>query len=79
MTPSPRPPDWPKWRNTIPVSYPAPASWTDQLISKVSGNNYLDERLKALTGDYYECFSLLKTLDRQNCIQARVPFYISIR
>jgi len=62
-----------------PVSYPAPASWTDQLISKVSGNNYLDERLKALTGDYYECFSLLKTLDRQNCIQARVPFYISIR
>lgn len=59
--------------------YPAKASWMDQLTGAMSGGNYLDEQLRATLGEYYEPFMLLKTMNQQNMIQARIPFYLNIR
>ena len=51
----------------------------DQLTGAMSGGNYLDEQLRATLGEYYEPFMLLKTMNQQNMIQARIPFYLNIR
>lgn len=59
--------------------YPAPLSFTDQLLAETGGGNYLDEQLRAFLGEYYEPFLLLKTMNRQDVIQARIPFYLNIK
>ncbi len=60
-------------------SYPSVKTWWEQLGAEVAGKNYLDERMKALMGEYYRPFMLLKTINQQNTIQARIPFAISIK
>lgn len=59
--------------------YPAPLSFTDQLLAETGSGNYLDEQLRAFLGEYYEPFLLLKTMNRQDVIQARIPFYLNIK
>ena len=59
--------------------YPEKADWIDQLTGAVSGGSYLDEQLRATLGEYYEPFMLLKTMNQQDMIQARIPFYLNIR
>ena len=59
--------------------YPAAPDVLDQLMAATNTGNYLDEQLRSGLGEYYEAFSLLKTLDQQNMIQARVPFELNIR
>lgn len=61
------------------AEYPAPLSFTDQLLAETSRGNYLDEQLRAFLGEYYEPFLLLKTMNRQDVIQARIPFYLNIK
>lgn len=61
------------------VDYPAPADWTDQLLASASTNNYLDEQLRANLGEYYEPFMLLKSMNQQSMLQARVPFWMNIK
>ena len=60
-------------------SYPAPLSWTEQLFSDVQKGSYLDNNMRAVLGEYYEAFMFLRTLNYQNAIQARVPFYMNLR
>lgn len=60
------------------ATYPAPADWKEQLFAEVKNYNYLDEQLRAGLGLYYEPFSLLKTLNQQSAIQARMMFYPNI-
>ena len=60
-------------------SYPAPLSWTDQLFSDVQKGSYLDNNMRSMLGEYYEAFMFLRTLNYQNAIQARVPFYMNLR
>ena len=62
-------------------SYPAKADFMDTLLkaSGEAGDNYLSSQLRATLGEYYEPFMLMKKLDKQNAIQARVPFYFNIK
>ena len=62
-------------------SYPAKADFMDTLLkaSGEAGDNYLNSQLRATLGEYYEPFMLMKKLDKQNAIQARVPFYFNIK
>lgn len=60
-------------------SYPAPADWIESLLKETNGNNYLNDQMRILLGEYYEPFALMKTLDYQNAIQARIPYYIIIK
>ena len=62
-------------------SYPAPADFMEQLMkaSTEAGDNYLDAQLRATLGEYYEPFMLLKTMNKQNAIQARIPFYLNLK
>ena len=60
-------------------SYPAPKSWTDQLLGEVQNGSYLDDNMREMMGEYYQAFMFLRTLNRHNAIQARIPFYMNVR
>lgn len=58
--------------------YPANPSWMEQLFAEIDGGgNYLDEKMKATLGEYYQPFVYLKTINQQNAIQARLPFIMA--
>ncbi len=59
-------------------SYPEKADWMDQILSQFSDDNYIDEKMQATFGEYYEPFKLLRTLNMQNAAQARLPFVINV-
>ena len=62
------------------TDYPEPASWMDDLLSMTTDkNNYLDEQLRATLGEYYEPFTYIKNISKQNAIQARLPYYLIIK
>ena len=67
-----------KLSNHSIASYPAQKSMFEQIIQESTPNNYLDEQLRANLGDLYEPFTLLKTLNHQSAIQARLPYYPNI-
>ena len=58
--------------------YPAPEPWFTNIMNKKK-NGYLDSQMRQMLGEYYTTFSLLRTLDKQNPIQARMPFYMTIQ
>ena len=62
-------------------SYPGEVDVFDQIMNSMSdtGGNYLDAKMRATLGDFYEPFMLIKNIDKQNAIQARLPFYLNIR
>ena len=59
--------------------YPEPTDWFTQLLDKTNKNNYLDEQMRATFGEYYEPLRYVKNLDKQSTIQARLPFFFSIK
>lgn len=59
--------------------YPAKASWIDKFMSSVNGDSYINEGIKTVLGEYYEPFVILKTMNKQNAVQARVPFIINVK
>ena len=61
------------------TSYPEEAGWLESLMSMESKDNYLDDQLKATLGEYYEPFVYVKSLNKQNAIQARMPYYLIIK
>ncbi len=62
-------------------SYPGKLSFMDQIMQATSTahGNYLDAQLRSTLGEFYEPFMLMKTINQQNAIQARIPFKIDIR
>lgn len=60
-------------------SYPAPKGFMEQLLDKDSAGSYLDEQLQLTLGEYYQPFMFMKNMQKQNPIQARIPYYIYIR
>lgn len=60
-------------------NYPEGDDWMEQLFKMTGGGNYLDEQMRTALGDYYEPFALLKTMNQQSMVQARIPFYLNIR
>ncbi len=65
-----------KWQTE---EYPAPPSWTDQILGSMSEGNYLDGQLRANLSDFYEPYMLLKNMNRREMLQARVPFIINMK
>ena len=62
-------------------SYPAAPDFFEQLMTAAEGSsgNYLDEAMRATLGEYYEPLLLLKNINRQNAIQARLPYQLNLR
>lgn len=61
-------------------SYPAKAEWIDQLLEgQFSSGSYLDEKMRLAMGDYYSTFMLLRNINQQAAIQARMPYSINIK
>ena len=68
-----------KIKDFYTLEYPAPLSWTDQLFGSMSGGNYLDEQLRMTLGDLYEPFCMMRTLDKREALQARLPYIMNIK
>ncbi len=62
-------------------NYPAQRDFVEQLLEKAEkqSDTYLDERMRATLGEYYEPFILIKTINQQSAIQARMPFWLNIK
>ncbi|MBF1554974.1 MAG: signal peptide peptidase SppA, partial [Prevotella pleuritidis] len=60
-------------------TYPAPTDWFEQLFNTFGGGNYLDGKMRAALGDYYEPVILLKQMNQLDALQARLPFFLNIK
>lgn len=59
--------------------YPEPSDWTEQLLNVTGDNdNYLNEKIRLLLGDWYLPFISIKSASEQNHIQASLPYIIKI-
>lgn len=67
-----------KLPNHVTHAYPKEPGFFEHLLDQSKSDNYLSEQLRANLGDYYGPFSLLKTLNHQSAIQARLPYYPNI-
>ena len=62
------------------TNYPEEASWWESLMSSVdSKDSYLDMQMRETLGEYYEPLMFVKSINRQNAIQARLPYYVNIK
>ena len=64
--------------NYYKVSYPSPVNWFDQIFGKNVQDNYLNEQLYTSLGIFYQPISILRTINQQSAIQARLPYIINI-
>lgn len=60
-------------------AYPASVDWIDQLFSQGSNESFLDEQMRTTLGEYYEPFRYVKSISQRNAIQARLPYFLSIK
>ena len=58
--------------------YPAPTPWFTNLLNQ-SSNDYMESHIRALLGEYYSSFGLIRNIKSQNPIQARIPFDPNIK
>ncbi len=57
------------------ASYPAPASWMDNLMQKMQGDDYLEQKLQVSLGEYYAPLRFIRSLrNKRDMIQARILF-----
>lgn len=69
-----------KLKDYYTSDYPAAASWMDNLLNSMSSpGTYLDEQLRQTLGDFYQPFTMLRSIDKREAIQARIPYAISIK
>ena len=69
-----------KLKDYYTSDYPAAASWMDAMLSSMSSSGtYLDEQLRQTLGDFYQPFTMLRSIDKREAIQARIPYAISIK
>ena len=63
------------------ADYPLEADWATQFISQTvnGGGNELDEQMRKNLGAFYEPFVLVRTLNEQSPIQARIPFILNLK
>ena len=58
--------------------YPDAEPWYVELLNKNS-NDYMEGQMRAMLGEYYNSFSLIRNIKNQNPIQARIPFDPNIK
>lgn len=69
-----------KLKDYYTSDYPAAASWMDAMFNSMSSSGtYLDEQLRQTLGDFYQPFTMLRSIDKREAIQARIPYAISIK
>ena len=63
------------------ASYPEMPDMFEQLLSSAESNtgSYLDKAMQEALGDLYGPVQLMRTINRQNAIQARLPFVLNLR
>lgn len=61
------------------ASYPGKADWLDQFTSAMSLGSYIDNQMRVAMGEYYSTFMLLKDINKQSAIQARIPYMVNIK
>lgn len=61
--------------------YQTPSSWYETLLASASGNSgsYLDEQMQATFGELYEPLRYIKQVENMSKIQARLPYFLTIR
>lgn len=60
------------------AQYPDVKPWYVGLLDK-STDDYMESQMRAILGEYYSTFSLIRNLKNQDPIQARIPFDPNIR
>ena len=60
-------------------SYPTEPDFLSSLMTDVQSNSYLDEHVRATLGQYYEPFTLLRSINKIDMVQARMPFYMNLK
>lgn len=69
-----------KLKDYYTSDYPAAASWMDAMLNSMSSSGtYLDEQLRQTLGDFYQPFTMLRSIDKREAIQTRIPYAISIK
>lgn len=69
-----------KLKDYYTSDYPVAASWMDAMLNSMSSSGtYLDEQLRQTLGDFYQPFTMLRSIDKREAIQARIPYAISIK
>ena len=61
------------------ATYPAKSSWLDQLLAENKKGSYLDSELRNILGDHYESWIFLRTINKRNRLQARLPFSTKVK
>ena len=61
------------------TGYPEPTDWWENLLEQGNNGSYLDSELRQALGEYYEPLRLVKTINRQSAIQARLPYFLNIQ
>ena len=60
-------------------NYPDEPSWLESLTSTLDSDSYLDEQVHETLGEFYAPFTYLKNINKQNAIQARLPYFVTIQ
>lgn len=60
-------------------SYPSNGDWLTKLIGETRKGNYLDGEIKSLLGEHYDIWMTIRNVERQNHLQARLPFSTTIK
>ncbi|SFW17771.1 protease-4 [Prevotellaceae bacterium HUN156] len=61
------------------ANYPDQPSWFESLTGSLDSGSYLDKQMRETLGEYYAPFTYMKSINKQNAIQARLPYYINIK
>jgi protease-4 len=61
------------------INYPEPVDWWVALFEQSNKGSYLDNEMRQVLGEYYEPLRLVKTINRQSAIQARMPYFLNIQ
>ena len=61
------------------AAYPSKSSLFEQFANKLNGDSYIDNHMRMTLGEYYEPFMMIKTINKQNAIQAKLPFVLNIK
>lgn len=56
-------------------NYPAPSSWYEKFASATEGDDYLEQKLQLMLGEYYEPLNFVLHADQNSMLQARM-FYL---
>ena len=62
------------------AAYPAQPSWAENLLNRLEGDDYLEQKLQATLGEYYAPLRFVSTMSRPtDMLQARMFFVPNLK